>query len=48
MTTLTDAKAVSEQELLTLYHAHWQVELDLRSIKTVMRMEVLRRASALK
>ncbi len=42
VTTLTDAKAVSKQELLTLYHARWQVELDLRSIKTVMQMEGLR------
>lgn len=42
VTTFTDAKAVSKQELLTLYHARWQVELDLRSIKTVMQMDVLR------
>ena len=42
VTTLTDAKAVSKPELLALYHARWQVELDLRSIKTVMQMEVLR------
>lgn len=42
VTTLTNAKAVSKQELLTLYHARWQVELDLRSIKTVMQMDVLR------
>lgn len=42
VTTLTDAGQVSKQDLLALYHARWQVELDLRSIKTVMRMEVLR------
>ena len=42
VTTLTEARQVSKQELLGLYHARWQVELDLRSIKTVMQMDVLR------
>jgi hypothetical protein len=42
VTTLVDAGQVSKKELLTLYHARWQVELDLRSIKTVMQMDVLR------
>ena len=42
VTTLTVAGEVSKQELLTLYHARWQVELDLRSIKSVMQMDVLR------
>lgn len=42
VTTLVEAEQVSKQELLALYHARWQVELDLRSIKTVMQMEVLR------
>lgn len=42
VTTLTDAGQVSKQELLVLYHARWQIELDLRSIKTVMQMDVLR------
>ncbi len=42
VTTLVDAGHVSKKELLTLYHARWQVELDLRSIKTVMQMDVLR------
>lgn len=42
VTTLIEAGRVGKEELLTLYHARWQVELDLRSIKTVMRMEVLR------
>lgn len=42
VTTLTEAGTVSKQELLMLYHARWQVELDLRSIKTVMQMDVLR------
>lgn len=42
VTSLREASEVSKQELLTLYHARWQVELDLRSIKTVMQMNVLR------
>lgn len=42
VTSLTAADDVSKQELLTLYHARWQVELDLRSIKAVMQMDVLR------
>lgn len=42
VTTLIDPGQVGKQELLALYHARWQVELDLRSIKTVMQMDVLR------
>ena len=42
VTTLLDARAVSKQELLTLYRLRWQVELDLRAIKTVMQMDILR------
>lgn len=42
VTSLVDAAQVSKKELLVLYHARWQVELDLRSIKTVMQMGVLR------
>ncbi len=42
VTSLVASEQVSKQELLVLYHARWQVELDLRSIKTVMQMEVLR------
>ncbi len=42
VTTLIEAGQVSKKELLALYHARWQVELDLRSIKTVMQMDVLR------
>ena len=37
VTTLVDAKEVSKLELLELYRARWQIELDLRSIKTVMQ-----------
>ncbi len=42
VTTLADAGEVSKRELFELYCARWQIELDLRSIKTVMQMEVLR------
>jgi hypothetical protein len=42
VTTLMDAKAVSKGDLLDLYRARWQIELDLRSIKTSMRMDELR------
>jgi hypothetical protein len=33
---------VSKRDLFELYRARWQIELDLRSIKTSMRMDVLR------
>ena len=42
ITTLTDARATSKPELAALYRSRWQVELDLRAIKTVMQMDVLR------
>ncbi len=42
VSTLLDANEVSKQELLTLYHWRWQLELNLRSIKTVMQMDILR------
>ena len=42
VSTLTDARAVSKQELLALYRQRWQVELDIRSIKTVMQIDALR------
>lgn len=42
VSTLTDARKVSKRDLLDLYRSRWQVELDLRSIKTVMQMEPLR------
>ena len=41
-TTFIDAKEVSRGELLNLYRLRWNVELDLRSIKEVMQMGVLR------
>lgn len=42
ISSFTDAGEVSKQELLQLYRQRWQVELDLRSIKAVMQMGVLR------
>ena len=42
VTTLADAQEVSKHDLFDPYHARWQIELDLRSIKTVIRMDVLR------
>ena len=41
-TTLTDAQLYTLEELAELYRARWQAELDLRSLKTVMQMDVLR------
>ena len=42
MATLTNAQEVSKRDLYDLYHLRWQIELDLRSIKAVMQMDVLR------
>jgi hypothetical protein len=42
VTTLIDPKSVSKKELVELYHSRWHVELDFRSIKDVMQMDVLR------
>jgi hypothetical protein len=42
VTSLLDARQISKKELLALYRLRWQVELDLRAIKTVMQMDVLR------
>ena len=42
VTTLLDQTLYSREELAEAYRARWHVELDLRSIKQVMRMEVLR------
>lgn len=41
VTTLADVRAVSKHDLRELYHARWQIELDIRSIKSVMSMDVL-------
>lgn len=45
VTTLTDARAVSAQEIDHLYNRRWQVEVDLRSIKAEMGMDILRAKS---
>jgi hypothetical protein len=45
VTTLTDAQGVSPLDLDTLYRQRWQVEVDLRSIKAVMGMDILRAKS---
>jgi DDE family transposase len=42
VSTLTHVREVSKHELLELYRMRWQVELDLRSIKAVMQMDILR------
>lgn len=42
VTTLRDARKVPKVELGALYQRRWNVELDLRCIKTTLGMEVLR------
>jgi hypothetical protein len=42
VTTLCDAEIYSLEELARVYHARWQAEVDLRSIKITMQMDVLR------
>ena len=42
ITTLTDARDIPKQALAELYAMRWHVELDLRAIKTVMQMDILR------
>ena len=42
VTTLINHKEVSKNELGELYDERWCVEVDLRSIKTVMEMDILR------
>ena len=41
-TTLLDAQAYPKEDLAGLYRARWHAELDLRSIKQTMQMDVLR------
>jgi hypothetical protein len=45
VTTLTDACSVTPLDLDRLYRQRWQVEVDLRSIKAVMGMDILRAKS---
>jgi hypothetical protein len=42
VTTLTDAERYSHEELAGLFRLRWHVELDLRSIKTSLRLDDLR------
>ncbi|QDT69422.1 Transposase DDE domain protein [Planctomycetes bacterium MalM25] len=42
VTTLLDPKRYSKEDLAELYRARWNQELDVRSIKTTMQMDVLR------
>jgi hypothetical protein len=42
VTTLLDPKETTKDDLAHLYRARWSNELDLRSIKTTMQMDVLR------
>lgn len=42
VTTLHDHETYPPQEILDLYHERWHAEIDLRSIKTQMKMEILR------
>lgn len=42
VTTLTDPKRYGKRDLADLYSKRWHIELDLRSIKTYMGMEMLR------
>jgi Transposase DDE domain len=42
VTTLLDTDAISKDDLATLYRARWNAELDLRSLKETLQMDVLR------
>jgi hypothetical protein len=42
VTSLFDAQKYSAADLAELYRARWNVELDIRSLKTTMQMEYLR------
>jgi len=42
ITTLLDAKVFTKRELAELYKIRWRAEIDLRSLKSVMEMDVLR------
>lgn len=41
-TTLRDPAVASREEIADLYRARWQAELDLRSLKETLQMDVLR------
>ena len=42
VSTLTDAKKYTKEDLAELYHKRWLAELDIRAIKISLRMDVLR------
>jgi hypothetical protein len=42
VTTLLDPEDFPKEEVAALYRARWNAELDLRSVKTTMQMEVVR------
>lgn len=42
ITSLLELKQASRQEIAELYGERWQVELDLRTIKSAMNMDILR------
>ena len=42
ITTLLDAEVFTQQELADLYNIRWRAEIDLRNLKSVMEMDVLR------
>lgn len=42
VTTLIDEKNITSDDLCALYSLRWFVELNLRSVKAVMRMDILR------
>ena len=46
VSTLVDGQSVSREELAALYRRRWQVEVDLRSIKAELGMDILRAKSA--
>ena len=43
VSTFKDPKNVTRQEIGGLYSKRWVIEVDLRSIKTTMQMDILRR-----
>jgi hypothetical protein len=42
VTTLLDAKEFTKEDIGALYRARWNVELDLRSVKQTLQMDILR------
>lgn len=42
VTTLLDAATYSQEEITDLYQERWHVELDIRAIKSTLKMDILR------